>query len=163
MVTWSPPDVELALKLGALLLNCLSGQNSEVFRMIDESALSFAQMKVLIALDDDADETSTVTSLSERLGFSAASASRAAEGLVKKGLASRVEDPSDRRVRRLELTSAGSELAERIVSARLAGLEAFTSSLSASQRRKLDAALDALLERDEIAEIHRTYERRLRR
>ena len=104
----------------------------------------------------------TVTALSEELGISAASASRAADGLVRKKLATRVEDPDDRRVRRLALTAKGRELADRIISARLAGLEDFTGSLDGDERQKLEAALDALLKRPEIAEIYANYERKVR-
>jgi DNA-binding MarR family transcriptional regulator len=155
--------VELPLKLGALLLRCMGGASSEVFRVLDESGLTFSQMKVLVELDSPDHETWTVTALSDELGISAASASRAADGLVRKKLATRVEDPDDRRVRRLTLTSSGRELADRIISARLAGLEDFTASLSADERRKLESALDALLKRPEVAEIYANYERKVSR
>jgi len=98
-----------------------------------------------------------------RRGISAPSASRAADGLVRKKLATRVEDADDRRVRRLALTAKGRELADRIISARLAGLEELTDSLNGEERQKLEAALDALLKRPEIAEIYATYERKASR
>jgi DNA-binding MarR family transcriptional regulator len=154
---------ELSLKLGAFLLRCMGGASSDVFRVIDESGLTFSQMKVLVELEAADEDLGTVTALADELGISPASASRTAEGLVRKKLATRVEDPEDRRVRRLALTSRGRELANRIISARLAGLEDFTDSLGADERRKLEAALDALLERPEIAEIYRNYERRVRK
>jgi DNA-binding MarR family transcriptional regulator len=153
---------EITLKLGAFLLRCMGGVSSDVFRVIDESGLTFSQMKVLVELEADED-AGTVTALSEELGISAASASRAADGLVRKKLATRVEDADDRRVRRLALTSRGRDLADRIISARLAGLEEFTNSLNTDERRKLEAALDALLKRPEVAEIYRSYERKARR
>jgi DNA-binding MarR family transcriptional regulator len=156
-------DDDLALKLGAFLLRCMGGASSEVFRVIDESGLTFSQMKVLVELDSPEEDARTVTALSEELGISPASASRAADGLFRKKLVTRVEDPDDRRVRRLALTSRGRELADRIISARLAGLEDFAASLDGDERRKLEAALDALLKRPEIAEIYRTYERKARR
>ena len=76
--------------------------------MIDESGLTFSQMKVLVELEAAEEDERTVTALSEELGISAASASRAAEGLVRKKLATRLEDADDRRVRRLALTAKGS-------------------------------------------------------
>ncbi|HKH42343.1 MAG TPA: MarR family transcriptional regulator [Solirubrobacterales bacterium] len=154
---------ELALKLGAFMLRCMSGASSDVFRMLDESGLTFSQMKVLVELEAADEDARTVTALSEELGISPASASRAADGLVRKKLATRVEDPDDRRVRRLALTARGREFADRIISARLAGLEDFTASLEGDERRKLESALDALLKRPEIAEIYRNYERKARR
>jgi DNA-binding MarR family transcriptional regulator len=154
---------ELALKLGTIIMRCMGPRGSEVLRVIDESGLTFAQMKVLVELQAADDETSTVTVLSEELGISAPSASRAADGLVRKKLATRVEDSDDRRVRRLALTPKGNRLADRIISARLASLEEFTSSLEAEERRKLESALDALLKRPEIAEIYANYERKVSR
>ena len=154
---------DLPIKLGAFLLRCMGGASSEVFRVIDESGLTFSQMKVLVELETAEEDARTVTALSEELGISAASASRAADGLVRKRLLTRVEDQDDRRVRRLALTAKGRELAERIISARLAGLEDFADSLDHDERQKLEAALDALLKRPEIAEIYANYERKARR
>jgi DNA-binding MarR family transcriptional regulator len=154
---------DFAIKLGALMLRCMGGRSSEVFRVLDESGLTFSQMKVLVELEASDEDERTVTALSEELGISAASASRAADGLVRKKLATRVEDPDDRRVRRLAPTAKGHQLADRIISARLAGLEEFAESLDRDERQKLEAALDALLKRPEIAEIYANYERKVSR
>jgi DNA-binding MarR family transcriptional regulator len=153
----------LATKMGAVVLRCMGPRGSDVFRVIDESGLTFAQMKALVELEAADADASTVTELSEELGISVPSASRAADGLVRKKLATRVEDTDDRRVKRLTLTSKGHRLADRIISARLATLEDFIGSLEDDERDKLETALDALLERPEIAEIHRNYERKIRR
>jgi DNA-binding MarR family transcriptional regulator len=83
--------------------------------------------------------------------------------MVRKKLVTRVEDPDDRRVRRLALTAKGQRLADQIISARLASLEEFTGALEAGERQKLEAALDALLERPEVAEIYANYERKVGR
>ena len=154
---------ELAVKLGAIIMRCMGPRGSEVLRVIDESGLTFVQMKALVELQASDEELHTVTALAEELGISAASASRAADGMVRKKLVTRVEDASDRRVKRLALTAKGQRLADRIISARLASLEEFTSSLEADERRKLESALDALMERPEIAEIYANYERRVRK
>jgi hypothetical protein len=45
----------------------------------------------------------------------------------------------------------------------MAGLEEFAASLTPTERKRLDSALAVLLEREEIAEIYRNHERRLRR
>jgi DNA-binding MarR family transcriptional regulator len=154
---------DLPIKLGAFLLRCMGGASSEVFRVIDESGLTFSQMKVLVELEAPDEDARTVTAISEELGISAASSSRAADGLVRKRLATRVEDPDDRRIRRLTLTANGRKLADRIISARLAGLEDFADSLSDDERKKLEAALDALLKRPEVAEIYSNMERKVGR
>jgi DNA-binding MarR family transcriptional regulator len=154
---------DLAVKMGAVIMRCMGPQGGEVLRVIDESGLTFAQMKVLVDLQSPDEDARTVTALSEELGISVASASRAADGLVRRKLVTRVEDQNDRRVKRLALTAKGQRLADRIISARLAGLEEFTGSLDAEQRRKLESALDALMERPEIAEIYANYERKVGR
>ena len=154
---------DLALKMGALVMRCMGQHGGEVLRVIDESGLTFAQMKVLVELQAPEDEAHTVTALAEHIGISAASASRAADGMVRKKLVTRVEDAHDRRVKRLAPTAKGRRLADRIISARLASLEEFTSSLEADERQKLESALDALLERPEIAEIYANYERKVSR
>ena len=154
---------ELALKLSALVVRCMGPRGNEVFRVIDESGLTFAQIKVLVELVTPDEDARTVTAVSEGLGISVPSASRATDGLVRKKLATRVEDENDRRVRRLALTTKGRRLADRIISARLATLEEFTGSLEPSERKKLESALDALLERPEIAEIYAANERKARR
>jgi DNA-binding MarR family transcriptional regulator len=156
-------DDDLALKLGALILRCMGPHGGgEVLRVIDDSGLSFAQMKVLVDLQA-VDDEHTITSLAEHIGISVASASRAADGMVRRKLVTRVEDPDDRRVKRLALTAKGQRLADQIISARLASLEEFTGSLEARERQKLESALDALMERPEVAEIYANYERKVGR
>jgi DNA-binding MarR family transcriptional regulator len=158
-------DRELALQLGTVLLSCVGRNGGELLRVIDESGLSFIQMKSVVNLggaDSESDAT-TVTALAEMLGVSAASASRAVDGLVKRKLVTRMEDPEDRRVRRLELTTKGRELSDHIVSARLAGIEDFMATLAQGERAKLAAALDALMEREDLSEIYRRNEERSRR
>src|SRR3954462_9147583 len=98
---------DLALKMGALILRCMGPQGGEILRVLDESGLTFVQMKVLVELQAPDEEFHTVTALAERLGISPASASRAAEGMFRKKLLTRVEDPNDRRVKRLALTAKG--------------------------------------------------------
>ena len=80
--------------------------------------------------------------------------SRALEGLVKAKMATRVEDPDDRRVRRVKITAKGKELVDRLVTVRQAGIEAFVATLTASQRRKLDAAVESLMDREDIAQTY---------
>jgi DNA-binding MarR family transcriptional regulator len=101
--------------------------------------------------------------LSDSLGLSLASASRAVDGLVKQQLVARTEDTEDRRVKRLSLTEAGESLSHRILTARLEGLGKFVASLTPAERTKLESALELLVERDEIAEVYRRYRKEARR
>jgi DNA-binding MarR family transcriptional regulator len=156
-------DRDLALRLGALMMSTMSAGGGAAMQAIDDSGLNFAQIKVLATLAGREDaEAATVKDIAERHGISLASASRAVDALVKRTLATRVEDPDDRRIRRVSLTARGQEMAEELIAARLVGLETFVASLSPVERERLEAALEVLLQRDDIAEAYRTHRRRTR-
>jgi DNA-binding MarR family transcriptional regulator len=99
-------------------------------------------------------EPRQVSDLAETFGVSVPSMSRAVDALVKEGLATRVEDPEDRRARHVAITAKGKQLVETLVVVRQAGMEAFVATLTAAQRRKLDAAIDSLMDREDIAEAY---------
>jgi DNA-binding MarR family transcriptional regulator len=150
-------DRVLGLRLGAVMLRCLSSDGGAVVRALDESGLNLIDMKIPVRLAGEDEDPPTLGSLADSMNLSDASASRAVDGLVKRKLVVRAEDPGDRRVRRLSLTEAGRSLSHRVLTARLEGLGRFAASLSSDERAKLDAALELLLERDEIAEVYRRY------
>jgi len=148
---------DTAARLGALLRHVFLYDRGSQLRVIEESGLSMTQCKALLELSGigERNEPRQVGELAETLGVSVPSMSRAVDGLVGEGLATRVEDPDDRRVRRVAITGKGKKLVDTLLVVRQAGLESFAESLSAAQRRKLDAAIDALMDREDIAE---TYE-----
>src|SRR5215208_6736971 len=129
---------ETAVRLGALLRHIFIFSGGEHLRKMEESGLTLTQVKTLLMLaGPEGAEPYAGRDIAERLQVSLASVSRAVDGLVRKRLVSRVEDPDDRRVRRLSITDKGRRLAGEIVAARLADLEAFADNLSPAQRRKL--------------------------
>ncbi|HEY8639923.1 MAG TPA: MarR family transcriptional regulator [Solirubrobacterales bacterium] len=142
-----------AAQLAAMLTHVFLHDQGEQLQAIEESGLTITQCKALLTLAGPGEnaEPRQITEIAERLGLSLPAMSRAVDGLVRKRLVTRVEDEQDRRVRRVAITAKGERLGAKLVSLRLASLEAFVSTLTAAQRRKLDAALDSLLERDEIA------------
>jgi len=152
-------DRELGYRLGAVMLSCFGGGGAAAIRAIDESGLTFTQMKVLMTLAGTGEQAPGLKPVAEGLGLSLPSVSRAVDGLVKRKLLARTEDPADRRQRLLSVTAAGEQLAGRIMAARLEGLGQFAASLNGTEREHLDAALELLLERDEIADVYRRYRR----
>ncbi len=148
---------ETAARLTALLRHLFLYDRGNQLRVIEESGLSMTQCKALLELGGlgQSSETWQVGDLAELFGASVPSMSRAVDGLVRKGLATRVEDPEDRRVRQVRITARGKDLVETLVAVRQTGIEAFAETLSAAQRRKLDAAVDSLMDREDIAQ---TYE-----
>jgi DNA-binding MarR family transcriptional regulator len=152
-----PEARETAARLTALLRHLFLYDRGNQLRVIEGSGLSMTQCKALLELGGLGQEAETwqLSDLAEVFGASVPSMSRAVDGLVKKGLATRVEDPVDRRVRRVRITDSGKNLVETLVAVRQTGMESFAATLSAAQRRKLDAAVDTLMDREDIAA---TYE-----
>lgn len=118
--------------------------SGEFFRVVAESELSLSQLKALYALTD---ESLSVKQLAAALHISEAATSRAADGLVRRGLLERRECQDDRRSRRMHLTPAGAEVRDRTMQARLAGLVEFVERLTPAERASLDAALSPIVER----------------
>lgn len=153
----SPEARETAARMTALLRHVFLYDRGNQLRVIEESGLSITQCKALLELGGlgQTAEAWQVGDLAELFGVSLPSMSRAVDALVKEKLATRVEDPDDRRARQVRITAKGKDLVETLVTVRQTGIEAFAATLSAAQRRKLDAAVDALMDREDIAQ---TYE-----
>lgn len=150
---------ETALRLGAFLRHLFGFDRGGQLRAMEESGLTLTQCKALFILSPSAagsgEGACPGKELAEQIGLSMAAISRAVDGLVEGGYVTRVEDADDRRVRRIAITEAGEEVVGRILSARLAGLQEFSETLTAAERRKLDAALELMLEREELALTYR--------
>ncbi len=148
---------ETAARLTALFRHLFLYDRGNVLRVIEESGLSMTQSKALLELGGLGGEVETwqVGDLAEVFGVSVPSMSRAVDALVKAGLATRVEDPEDRRARQVKITGKGKELVDTLLTLRQTGIETFAAGLSPAQRRKLDAAVDSLMDREDIAA---TYE-----
>lgn len=143
---------EAAVRIGAFLRHVFLFSGGEHLRKLEESGLGLTQCKVLLMLaGPEGEEPYAGRDIAEHLQISVPSVSRAVEGLVRTRLVTRVEDPDDRRVRRLSITPKGERLAGEIVAARMADLEAFAGSLTATQRRRLNGALEAVLDEQAIS------------
>jgi DNA-binding MarR family transcriptional regulator len=149
----TPEIRSTAARIAAFVSHVFLFDQGQQLRTLEESGLSMTQCKTLLALAGPGQpaEPRQITEIAERLGVSLPSISRAVDGMVRKRLITRVEDPDDRRVRRIAIAPKGEKLVAQLVSMRLAGIEAFASTLSPAQRRKLDAGIDGLLDREEIA------------
>ena len=121
----------------------------DVMQLASEFELSFSQMKALHLLAIPAEPVS-VKELGEGLGLSLAAMSRAADGLVQRGLVDRIEDVQDRRIKRLSLTAPGRELVQKLRDVRMAGFDQFISSLSPKEQALLAKALEPILARDDV-------------
>jgi DNA-binding MarR family transcriptional regulator len=147
---------ETAARLSALLRHVFLYDRGNQLRVIDGCGVSMTACKALLELGGLGSEAEPcqVSDLAETFGVSVPSMSRAVDGLVKQGLASRVEDPDDRRARRVAITAEGERLVREILLVRQAGMESFAASLTAAQRRKLDAFVESLMDREDVAEAY---------
>jgi DNA-binding MarR family transcriptional regulator len=153
----SPEQRDTAARVTALMRHLFLWDRGNQLRVMEETGLSLTQCKAILEIGGLGEALSSrqLKELAEKLGTSTPAMSRAVDDLVKKQLVTRVEDPDDRRARRIALTAKGRQVVDRIGTVRLKGVTAFATSLSATQRRKLDAAVEALMDRDDIA---KTYE-----
>ncbi len=99
-------DVEHASDLFVAIVEKLMTQ-----RMLDESFEQQVTPSQLVALRYlSLNESSLMSDVAEGLGISFPAATKTIDRLVRKGLASRAEDPHDRRVVRIRLTEHGKKL-----------------------------------------------------
>lgn len=132
-----------------------NANNRDFLPEISELDLSLTQLKGLSVLDEHVEEALSVKALSERLGLSLAATSRSVDGLVKRKLIERDEDPDDRRVRLVRLSARGRRTVERLVEIRIAALERLVDGFDDDQREKLAEALDSIIEHEDVRRFYR--------
>jgi DNA-binding MarR family transcriptional regulator len=147
----------IAARFATLLRYLFLNPETEHLRAIEENGLTLTQVKALflLAADGEAGNPISVNLLAERLKISMPAASRALDCLVRRRLVSRTEDAADRRVRRIAITATGKRLVDKLTALKVSSLESFVCGLTPAQRRKLDAALESLLEDVQITALDR--------
>jgi DNA-binding MarR family transcriptional regulator len=145
----SGSDQALVRDLGLLMRHLLERSNREVFAAFEELDLSFTQTKMVMAFTGR-DQPRSIKSIADEHGISLPATSRAIDGLLKRGLVTRTEDPDDRRSKQIALTEAGREVTERMMELRVAGIADFVATLHPDERKQLAAVLDPIVDRDQI-------------
>lgn len=95
-------------------------------RALAEEEFSVAHIAALHLLDEEG--TMRVAALAEALGRSPSGTSRLLDVLVQRDLVSRVEDPEDRRAKKLALTAAGARFVQRVGDERVRVMREVVSS-----------------------------------
>jgi DNA-binding MarR family transcriptional regulator len=111
----------------------------DINRCARSNGLSFTQMNVLMHLYYQGPRE--VMEFAEYAQISPAGASQMVERLVQQGWVVRVEDPDDRRVRRVHLTESGRSVVDEILALRQQWVDSLVASLSAEQRAVLAQAM----------------------
>ena len=96
----------------------------------------------------------TMGDLSRILGMPFSTATRTADWLVDSGYVQRLADPEDRRVVRVELTSAGTELYRAMNNLLLVSAEQFLYNFSLEERKELGRLLGKLVDNLELYPDH---------
>lgn len=138
------------LKLDDYLPYRLSVASNAVSRRVARAyearfGLKIPEWRLVAVLADDGDMTQL--ELVSRTAMDKVTVSRAAQALVKRGLAAQRRDPHDRRARRLALTAEGRSLHAEVAPAALALERELLTCFSADEV----AAFKSLLERIEAA------------
>lgn len=135
--------------LGILFGYLMRTAEGDIFRELVELDLTPSQVRALF-LVDRAPSPPAVRDLAAELGLSMAAAGRAADALVRHGLADRHEDAGDRRVKRISATAAGRELVARLCASRRDDLRRFAEALTEEERTGLVNALAPILARPDV-------------
>lgn len=104
-----------------------------------DSGLSSSQLNTLMRLHYHG--SCPVSAIGDEIGVTTSAASQIADRLAGMGLIERVDDPDDRRVRRVRLTPQGRSLVARGLEARMAWTRALADELPAAA---LEQAIETL-------------------
>lgn len=127
----------------AVTTHVMKSSSAPMVAFAEQYDLTFTQLKLMFALSN-ADEPQPIGHLAETIGSSLPATGRAVDGLVRHELATRTEDPTDRRVKRIEATKLGASSMDAIYATRVATLNKILKKLSDDQLDALSSALAPL-------------------
>jgi DNA-binding MarR family transcriptional regulator len=130
----------VAQAIGDLMKHLLTYSGRDFFQAIDDLGLSLTQIKTAQFLAETKEPLS-LGAIGDHLGLSLPAVSRAVDGLVKRGLCTREEDPADRRSKHIVITGRGRRLYERLHEIRVAGIRDWAEGLNPADREALLNAL----------------------
>lgn len=116
----------------------------EFVRLSKTSGLSMPQVGTLMSLYHG--KMCGVSDVGADMGVTNAAASQMVDRLVQLGLLARVEDPDDRRAKRLTLTRKGREFVQQSIEARMRWLDELSKVLTPERQAAIIAALGHLTE-----------------
>jgi DNA-binding MarR family transcriptional regulator len=145
-------DQDLVRSIGGFAKFILHAGGGDFYRAVGELDLSISQIRILHLLTT-ALETASLKTIADEVGLSMPAVSRSVDGLVQRGLVTRTEDATDRRLRAVRATDKARAEADRLIELRVAGITDFVKTLSTEERRELAEALGPIVAREEIAPL----------
>jgi DNA-binding MarR family transcriptional regulator len=140
----------LVRDLGGFAKFLLHSGGRDFYRAVGELELSISQIRILHLLNGPLPEASLKT-LADEIGLSLPAVSRSVEALVQRGLVTRTENDTDRRLKAVRITDEAKQLIGRLTELRVAGINDFVQTLTSQERQDLANALSPICARDEIA------------
>lgn len=141
---------DVAASLGAVTAYFNKLAAIGLLEAVEAVDLSATQIRVLHHLDEG-DSALTMRQAAESVGMPVATISRTVDGLVRRDYVCRREDDTDRRVKRVRITSQGRLAIRQFESVNRDAVDRFVRSLPRALAERLSAALHTLVERPEIA------------
>lgn len=127
----------------AIVTNVMKRSSAPMMEFVERYDLSFTQLKLMFALANS-QKALPIGRIAELTGGSLPATGRAVDGLVRHGLATRTEDPDDRRVKLVEVTPLGTSGMNEIFESRVATLRGVLGELSDDELTALAGALAPL-------------------
>ena len=141
------------LRVGALRVGALIGQvmshihrrsAGDTLAILHQAGLTMAQLVTLHVLEHGG--TRSVSAIAGCLRLSPAAASHLVDRLVDQGLVVRVEDPADRRQKRVTITASGRRLIDRVQRERTREMSEVVARLSPEVRGQFGLVLVRVIE-----------------
>jgi DNA-binding MarR family transcriptional regulator len=132
-------EVEEIIRLHWSILTAMQFSSRPDWMELD---MTMAQIKALFTISQG--EAIPVRRIAEYLDVGQPTASHLVDKLVRQGLASRSENPADRRITLVRLTSEGEDLVRRLYQGGEEQYRAWVKKLSVEERKSLLTGLQAL-------------------
>lgn len=130
-----------------LFARVVAATEGDSFNTAAELELTISQARLLFALADH-DRALSISDLADHLGLSVASTGRNVDRLVRKKLLTRTESAEDRRVKLVDLSAHGRELAEAHLASRAGALRRVLAGATDHQCSAIAEALSPLTSKE---------------
>jgi len=143
-VSAGPAHVEMGALIGELMKHVNRRSAGETLAILNDAGLTLPQLVTLHILDQCG--VRTVSAIASSLRLSAAATSHLVDRLVVGGFVGRIEDPDDRRQKRVTLTASGRRLVDRVQRERTREMTEAVAGLSAEVSRQFGRVLSRVIE-----------------
>lgn len=145
-------DEELVSSLSGFAKFLLHAGGRDFYRAVGELDLSISQIRALHLLAGPMPEVS-IKELADEIGLSLPAVSRSVDALLQRGLVTRTENTTDRRLKAVRATPKARALVDRLIELRVAGIQDFVGTLTHTERKSLATALAPIVAREEVAPL----------